>query len=69
MNRLASEREPLQPILRAFGRGTKRSQLRALIVICPKGHTLIEVFPITARPVALWSRRELMTPWGERHEQ
>lgn len=48
----------LRPTLEAFRRGTKRSRLRLLAVVCSNGHTLLEVFPTADGPVALWSARE-----------
>jgi hypothetical protein len=32
--------------------------LRLLVVVCPEGHTLLEVFPTAEGPHALWCRRE-----------
>lgn len=54
----AEDFEPIEPVLAAFRRGTKRSKLRLLTVACPLGHTLLEVFPTRVGPTALWSRRE-----------
>lgn len=51
----------MAPLLAAFARGTKRSRLRQLVVVCPAGHTLIEVFPTQAGPYAVW---RTMTVWG-----
>lgn len=49
--------EALAPLLAAFARGTKRSRLRQLVVACPSGHTLIEVYPTPAGPHAVWQHR------------
>lgn len=48
----------LRPALDAFRRGTKRSRLRVFAAVCRNGHTLLEVFPTSAGPVALWASRE-----------
>ncbi len=57
MRRRAEEVPALRPILDALRRGTKRSKLRLLVVVCPAGHTLLEVFPTSVGPVALWDSR------------
>lgn len=69
MSRPASGCEPLLPLFEAFRRGTKRARLRSLNVVCPQGHSLLEVFPTSAGPVALWSRRERYTVEGQLHER
>lgn len=51
----------LAPLLEAFRRGTKRSRLRLLVAVCPRGHTLAEVFPTSAGPYVVW---EETTRWG-----
>jgi hypothetical protein len=51
----------IMPALNAFRRGTKRSRLRVFVAACKNGHTLLEVFPTSSGPVALWSSRER---WG-----
>ena len=48
---------PMAPLLAAFARGTKRSRLRLLVVACAAGHTLIEVFPTSAGPYAVWQHK------------
>ena len=49
----------LTPLLQAFSRGTKRSRLRTMVVVCPAGHALLEVYPTSAAgPVAIWKTRE-----------
>jgi hypothetical protein len=48
--------EALAPLLSAFSRGTKRSRLRQLVVVCPKGHTVAEVFPTKAGPHVVWKQ-------------
>lgn len=52
---------PMAPLLAAFKRGTRRSRLRQLVVVCQAGHTLIEVFPTASGPVAVWRH---MTAWA-----
>ncbi len=54
----ATDMIELRPVLDAFRRGTKRSRLRLLVVVCPAGHTLLEVFPTTAGATALWEGRD-----------
>lgn len=48
----------MAPLLAAFARGTRRSRLRQLVVVCPAGHALVEVFPTGVGPVAVWRRRD-----------
>jgi hypothetical protein len=68
--RLAADMEALRPTMDAFRRGTKRSRLRLTQVVCPKGHTLLEVFPTRGGPVALWARRERVDiRAGEAHDR
>lgn len=52
--RAAVDIPELQPLFDALRRGTKRSRLRLLVVVCSAGHTLLEVFPTTTGPIALW---------------
>lgn len=60
----AEDFAPIQPVLAAFRRGTRRSSLRLLVVVCPRGHTLFEVFPTVEGPVALWASRERFATTG-----
>ena len=49
------EVEALRGVREALVRGTRRSRLRILAVVCSRaGHTLLEVFPTPAGPVAVW---------------
>lgn len=36
--------DPLEPIWAALRRGTPRSKLRVIAVVCPNDHTLVEVY-------------------------
>ncbi|QOW00625.1 hypothetical protein RCF27_10265 [Rhodococcus pyridinivorans] len=48
----------LRPIFDALRRGTQRSRIRLLVVVCggPGAHRLLEVFPTASGPVALWEQ-------------
>jgi hypothetical protein len=62
MSVLLDDCEAMAPLLAAFARGTKRSRLRQLVVVCEKGHTLAEVFPTAQGPHAVWKQRQV-TRW------
>ena len=57
MSVLLADCEAMAPLLSAFARGTKRSRLRQLVVVCPSGHNLVEVFPTTAGLHVVWKHR------------
>lgn len=67
MNLLADDvtAAALADTLDALRRGSRRSRLRILVVVCPAGHTLLEVFPTRAGPVALW---RFHTVQGDRYD-
>lgn len=50
----------LRPLQEAFKRGTKRSRVRLLAIVCEKGHLLLEVFPSNAGPVILHQTRSIV---------
>lgn len=58
MNGIVDAGTAIRPTLEAFKRGTKRSKLRVLVIVCAEGHTLLEVFPTSSGSVALWSSPE-----------
>ena len=59
MRQPLEEVEALRSIRDALARGTKRSRLRILTVVCPSdGHALVEVFPTPVGPYAVWSSHE-----------
>lgn len=50
---------PLRPIIDAAARGTQLSRLRTFVGVCPRGHTLVEVFPTAAGNFAVWTEQGL----------
>lgn len=51
---LSENVQELEVVLDAIRRGSKRSALRTLVVVCPwKSHTLLEVFPSNGAQVLL----------------
>lgn len=48
---------PLRPIIDAAARGTQLSRLRTFVGVCPRGHTLVEVFPTAAGDFAVWTEQ------------
>lgn len=52
MSDLPTPWDDLAHIFRAMSRGTKRSKLRSAAVVCPKGHTLVEIYRGSSR--TLW---------------
>ncbi|OBF52528.1 hypothetical protein [Mycolicibacterium monacense] len=56
MTDLLADCEAMAPLLAAFARGTKRSRLRQLVVVCPQGHTLAEIFPTSHGPHVVWKQ-------------
>ncbi|MDT5091384.1 MAG: hypothetical protein QOH60_747 [Mycobacterium sp.] len=58
------ECQAMAPLLAAFARGTKRSRLRQLLVVCPNSrHALAEVFPTPEGPYVVWKERTV-TRWA-----
>ena len=49
--------QALQSLGEAFKRGTRRSKLRLLAVVCPADHLLLEVFPTCHGPLAIARQR------------
>jgi hypothetical protein len=66
----ASETPALAPLFDAIRRGTKRSKLRQLAIVCPEeeeGHVLVEVFPTAAGSYAVWKQKGItQTPESRR---
>lgn len=60
MSDLLVDCEALAPLLSAFARGTRRSRLRQLVIVCAVGHTLAEIFPTAVGPHVVW---EQMHTW------
>jgi len=49
--------QALRSLEEAWKRGTKRSKLRQLEVVCPADHLLVEVFPSSHGPLAIAKQR------------
>jgi hypothetical protein len=49
--------QALRSLGEAFKRGTRRSKLRQLVVVCPADHLLLEVFPTSDGPLVIARQR------------